>query len=208
MATHDYSIANQSFPATRSDINNALAAIQSSNSAATAPSGTGSTVAGELFYDTSNNQLKVATDANGTFVAASLDSSGDLTVSNDLTVTNDTTVSNDLTVSGDISCAGTISSTSDEKLKTGIKIVTDAVDKVYQLNGVEFTWRKDGRRSAGVIAQNVQNVMPEAVSKQPKLEDSLAVNYNALHALYIEAIKELKDLVDAQAQEIELLKKG
>jgi len=196
MATHDYSIANQSFPATRSDINNALAAIQSSNSAATAPSGTGSTVAGELFYDTSNNQLKVATDANGTFVAASLDSSGDLTVSNDLTV------------SGDISCAGTISSTSDEKLKTGIKKVTDAVDKVYQLNGVEFTWRKDGTRSAGVIAQNVESVMPDAVSKQSKLEDSLAVNYNALHALYIEAIKELKDLVDAQAQEIELLKKG
>jgi len=187
MATHDYSIANQSFPATRSDINNALAAIQSSNSGATAPT---TTVAGELFYDTTANQLKVATNTTGTFVPASVDSSGDLTIT------------------GDLSVGGDITATSDEKLKTGIKTVTDAVDKVYQLNGVEFTWRKDGRRSAGVIAQNVQNVMPEAVSKQPKLEDSLAVNYNALHALYIEAIKELKDLVDAQAQEIELLKKG
>ena len=59
MATHDYSIANQSFPATRSDLNNALTAIKSSNSASAAP--TASLVPGQLFYDTANNVLKVYT---------------------------------------------------------------------------------------------------------------------------------------------------
>jgi len=188
MATHDYSIANQSFPATRSDINNALAAIQSSNSGSTAPT---STVAGELFYDTTANQLKVAVNTTGTFVPASVDSSGDLSISGDLTV------------------VGTISSTSDITLKTGIRNVPNALDKIAGLNGVQFSWRSNGQPSAGIIAQEVEKVLPEAVIKNAKgAEDYLTVNYNALHSLYIEAIKELKDLVDAQSQEIELLKKG
>jgi len=82
MATHDYSIANQSFPATRSDINNALAAIKSSNSAAAAP--TSSLVEGQLFYDTTNDVLKVY---NGTaFNDVALDSGGDLNVTGSLSL--------------------------------------------------------------------------------------------------------------------------
>jgi len=308
MATHDYSIANQSFPSTRSDINNALSAIRSSNSNSTAPSGTGSTVAGQLFYDTANNKLQVATDADATMVDIALDSSGNLAVTGILTCTAqavfnggiqlndddvisvgtgddleiyhngtnsiindngtgslllqvaDTTVASlgsgglditgtlyassnigldstdyisftgntqmdvtlngsnefrfeadgDFHADGDVIAFSTTTS-SDEKLKTGIHTVGDALDKVYRLQGVEFTWKKDGTRSAGVIAQNVEDVMPEAVKEVSALgttPEHKSVNYNALHSLYIEAIKELKDLVDEQAQEIEQLKKG
>jgi hypothetical protein len=55
MAQHDYVIANQTFPATRTDLNNAFGAIVSQNSGATAPS---TTYAYQLWYDTSTNKLK------------------------------------------------------------------------------------------------------------------------------------------------------
>jgi len=55
MAQHDYVIANQTFPATRTDLNNAFGAIVSQNSGASAPS---TTYAYQLWYDTSTNKLK------------------------------------------------------------------------------------------------------------------------------------------------------
>jgi len=186
MATHDYDIANQTFPNFRSDLNSALDAIQSTNSGESAPS---SAIAGHQWYNTTDSKLQVYTGSAWHDVA--LDADGDLAVTNNLTA------------------AGTIQSTSDRNLKTGIHNVQDAVDKVYQLNGVQFTWKKNGEKSAGIIAQDVQKVLPEAVVDNAKGADGyLSVNYNALHSLYIEAIKELKDLVDEQAKEIELLKKG
>ena len=55
MAQHDYVIENQTFPATRTDINNALGAVDSTNAGATAPS---TTYAHQLWYDTTANKLK------------------------------------------------------------------------------------------------------------------------------------------------------
>ena len=56
MAQHDYVIANQTFPATRTDLNNALSAIVSANSGSSAPS---TTYAYQLWYDTTANKLKM-----------------------------------------------------------------------------------------------------------------------------------------------------
>jgi len=56
MAQHDYVIDNQTFPATRTDINNALSAIVSTNAGASAPS---TTYAYQLWYDTTNDILKM-----------------------------------------------------------------------------------------------------------------------------------------------------
>ena len=307
MAIHDYTIGNQSFPATRSDINNALTAIKSSNSDSTAPSA--SLVAGQLFYDTGNSALKVyngssfeelvsgqigaadiaanavgaseiaadavgaseiaanavgaselsisgngtsgqilTSDADGTFSWASLTAGTGLDLSGttfsvetdlrDVThVGRDTTdyitwtnnSSTNIFVNGaerlrvesdgDIHADGDViaysTTISDERLKTGITTVTDALTKVSQLNGVEFTRKNNGQRSAGVIAQEVEKVLPQAI-REKKLplqtgeEDTLykTVEYDALHSLYIEAIKELKGMVESQALEIKELQKG
>ena len=92
----------------------------------------------------------------------------------------------------------------DEKLKDNIKIVDGALDKLHQLRGVTFDWKRDGKSSAGVIAQDVLNVLPEAVTKVVGLktnEEHLTVNYSALTSILIEAIKELK-------AEVEELKNG
>ena len=104
-----------------------------------------------------------------------LESDGDLHVDNDVIAFSTTTAS-------------------DRKLKENIEVVDGALDKIEQLDGVEFNWKKDGKKSAGVIAQDVEKVLPQAVKTVKDLhsdEEYKTVKYDALHALLIEAIKEL-----------------
>ena len=93
-----------------------------------------------------------------------------------------------VSVSGNINAAGEIASQSDERLKSNIKIISGAVDKVKNLQGVTFTFKADNRPSTGLLAQDVQNVMPEAVNQNG---DYLYVSYGNLLGLIVEAIKEL-----------------
>jgi hypothetical protein len=98
---------------------------------------------------------------------------------------------------------------SDVKLKENIERVEGALEKVSQLDGVKFTWKKDGKESAGVIAQNVEEVLPSAVKEVETLdgeEINKHVDYNQLSALFIEAIKELKEENKLLRDEIENLK--
>ena len=96
---------------------------------------------------------------------------------------------------------------SDERLKENITDIENALEKVKQISGVTFNYKEDNRPSAGVIAQQIENVLPVAVSEKelPFLKDDgqkyKVVNYDALHGLLIEAIKEL-------SAEIEELKRG
>lgn len=66
MSQHDLDIANQSFPATRTDINNALKALGSIQSGATAPS---TTYANMLWYDTTNKYVKMRNEANDAWIS-------------------------------------------------------------------------------------------------------------------------------------------
>ena len=66
MSQNDLVIANQNFPATRADINSALQALGSTNSGSTAPA---TTYANMLWYDTSNNILKIRTEANDAWIS-------------------------------------------------------------------------------------------------------------------------------------------
>jgi hypothetical protein len=99
----------------------------------------------------------------------------------------------DFHADGDVIAYSTTTA-SDEKLKDNIKVVDSALDKVCQLKGVTFTWKRDDHPSAGVIAQDVQKVLPEAVKEITDMKGSqhLTVNYPALTSILIESIKELK----------------
>jgi len=91
---------------------------------------------------------------------------------------------------------------SDERLKKDIVKIPNALDKVQQLNGYTFTRIQNNQKSAGVIAQEREKVLPEAVKeKQLPLhtdDDNVykVVEYDAIHGLLIEAIKELKAEID------------
>jgi hypothetical protein len=106
----------------------------------------------------------------------------------------------DLHVDGDVIAYST--TISDERLKDNIEVVDGALDKVKELKGVTFTRKQDGQESAGVIAQDVEKVLPQAVKHKALPlqtgDDGLfkTVQYDALHALLIESIKELSARVE------------
>jgi hypothetical protein len=79
-------------------------------------------------------------------------------------------------------------STSDINLKENIHTVGNALQITEQLRGVSFDWKETGRSSYGVIAQELEAVLPELV-KQGEVK---SVNYNGIIGVLIEAIKELK----------------
>ena len=83
-------------------------------------------------------------------------------------------------------------STSDINLKENIHTVGNALEITEQLRGVSFDWKETGRSSYGVIAQELEEVLPELV----KQGDVKSVNYNGIIGVLIEAIKELKKEVE------------
>ncbi len=82
---------------------------------------------------------------------------------------------------------------SDRRLKDDIK-TSPGLELVSKLRGVSFNWKKDGTKSDGVIAQEIEPVMPEAVTTDPK--GFKTVNYDVMFAPIIESIKELKVMFD------------
>jgi len=109
-----------------------------------------------------------------------------------------------VTVSGNFTATGNITAYSDIRLKEDIKPIEDAVSKVQQLTGNTYT-RNDlkdpERRYGGVIAQEVEVVLPEAVNDSE--DGTKTVDYNAMIALLIESIKELKAEVDDLKTQLE-----
>lgn len=102
-------------------------------------------------------------------------------------------VGTSLTLLGNASTTGTISAanfttTSDVHLKTNISSIENALDLVKRLRGVKFDW-KSGGTEIGVIAQEVENVIPELVTNG----DVKSVKYGNLVAVLIEAVKSLSE---------------
>ena len=84
-------------------------------------------------------------------------------------------------------------SLSDETTKENIKPLTNSLEKVLLLDGVSFNWKDSGKESIGLLAQQVEKIIPEVVQTNEKGEKS--VNYNALVGLLVEAIKELNEKI-------------
>ena len=88
----------------------------------------------------------------------------------------------------------TINSTSDINLKDNIQKIENPLDKIVKIDGVNFNWKRTGELSSGVIAQDVEEVLPQLISKGS--DGFKSVNYNGLVGVLIEAIKELKKEID------------
>tara|TARA_R100000935_G_scaffold9944_1_gene19940 strand:- start:720 stop:1358 length:639 start_codon:yes stop_codon:yes gene_type:complete len=94
------------------------------------------------------------------------------------------------TSAADLYVYGITTSASDVRLKTDIQIISNALEKVASLRGVTFSRVGTGERQTGVIAQDVQKVLPEAIKISDCGEGYLSVAYGNLVGLLIEAIKE------------------
>jgi hypothetical protein len=100
-----------------------------------------------------------------------------------------------VTVSGALNVTGDITAffTSDQRLKDNITPIPNAVDKVLSISGNTFDWNEKSEKEGndvGVVAQEILKVLPEAVTTRDN--GYLAVRYEKLVPLLIEAIKELK----------------
>jgi hypothetical protein len=102
-----------------------------------------------------------------------------------------------LDIIGDIRVSGIVTATdfdsrSDRNLKTNIEVITNPIEKVLQISGVNFNWKENGKASMGVIAQEIEVVLPELVSNT----DPKTVNYNGLIGLLIECVKDQQNQID------------
>jgi len=88
-----------------------------------------------------------------------------------------------------------INSLSDSSLKENVSVIDNALDKIIKIDGVNFNWKSSGKESMGVIAQEVEKILPQLVDESDNLK---SVNYNGLIGLLIEAIKELNNKIDSK----------
>jgi hypothetical protein len=93
----------------------------------------------------------------------------------------------DMSAAGAATFNNDVTAFSDERLKDNIETIDSALDKVTNMRGVTFD--RDGRRGTGVIAQEMQKVMPEVVHDEGEY---MSVAYGNLVGVLIEAVKELK----------------
>ena len=98
----------------------------------------------------------------------------------------DATVSNDLTVSGDVVIS------SDARLKSNIVSLGSTLPKLLQIDGKSYEMK--GKQKIGVLAQEIQEVFPELVSEDDN--EMLAVNYQGLVPVLINALKEQQNEID------------
>lgn len=145
-----------------------------------------------LRLNNSNQSLEI--DPN--VVALVSESVGNLTITENLTVRGSTSlrstdIAGNLRVTGNVTATDFIS-TSDANLKDNIETIEGALDKVNGIRGVTFDWKRDGKPGMGVIAQELEEILPKLVVG----ETQKAVNYNGLIGLLIEAVKELSKEVE------------
>ena len=95
-------------------------------------------------------------------------------------------------------------SASDIKLKTDIKTIENALWKVEQLRGVEYNHIITQDKNIGLIAQEVEHIVPEVIGYNEET-DTKTINYNGLVGLLIEAIKDLKAEINNLNKRIEIL---
>lgn len=154
----------------------------------------------------------VTRDASGNFSAGTITAtlSGNATNISAYTINQNVGSSNSptfagLTVNGTINATADIVAyyTSDKRFKSNIQLITDAVAKVNKLNGVTWDWNEDVNEivkqspKTGLIAQEVQEVLPEVVVE--RVDGYLGLDYSKMMGLMVEAIKE-------QQRQIEELK--
>ena len=140
--------------------------------------------AGEIFYDHTSNYLYFKTAAVSRW---SLDNAGNMIAS------------------GNVTAFGSVS---DERLKENIEVIKNPIEKVKKLKGVTFIYKKNKKKGTGLIAQDLEKVLPEAVYTSETIadkkegeesEEHLAIRYGNTVGLLVEAIKEL----EARIKELE-----
>ena len=152
----------------------------------------GSLVVGQynLSGSTVTNSATQPNPANTAFVIGNGTASNAKSDAFKVMVNGNTTIGNDLTVSGDVVVS------SDSRLKANIVSLGATLAKLSLIDGKTYTMKKNGKQKIGVLAQDIQKVFPELVTIDGK--DMLAVNYQGLVPVLINALKEQDNKISNQ----------
>lgn len=159
-------------------------------------------VKNKIGYSTTNVEINLPCNVTGqaqfdNFVKlnSNLDVSGQSNFQSEMAVNSNVSVSNDLR-------AGNVIIASDQSIKKNITTINDGLSKVLSLRGVEYQLIKDSSNQIGLIAQEVEKVVPQVVKQSGDIK---CVAYPNLVGLLIEAIKELNLKVETLENKIKKL---
>ena len=141
----------------------------------------------EIFHDGNNSVIR----ENG---------QGDLYMQNGTSNTSSNVTFGTINCSS-LTSSGNVTAYSDSRLKTDISTINDALGTVGKLRGVNYKWLRSGQSDIGVIAQEVEAVVPEVVKTTEVagldgMEEVKSVDYGRLVGVLINAINELKSEVE------------
>jgi len=173
-------------------------------------------VAGDIILDADGGDVKI--NDGGVAIAELTNSSTDFVIKS---VTNDkdiifkgvdnssviTALTLDMSAAGAATFNNDVTAFSDERLKENITVIPNAIEKVSQIRGVTYTRndQKDKEKVyAGVIAQEVEKVLPEVVNTTE--DDTKTVAYGNMVGLLIEAVKEQQEQINQLKKQIEEMK--
>ena len=151
---------------------------------------------GDVIFKDAGTEIGRLSNSTSDFVIQSAVSDKDMIFKGNDGGSTITALTLDMSAAGAATFNNEVTAYSDERLKDNIETIDNALDKVMNMRGVTFT--REGRQSTGVIAQEMQKIMPEVVFDKGEY---LSVAYGNMVGVLIEAIKDLK-------AEIDELKKG
>ena len=164
-------------------------------------------VAGDITFDAGGGDILLKDDntlvgtiggfASNNVTIKSEVSDGDVIIQGNDGGSSITALTLDMSAAGAATFNDNVTAFSDERLKDNIETLTHGLDKVEQLRGVTYT--RNEKESIGVIAQEVEKILPEIVLTANDEMGTKSVDYSRITAVLIEAVKELS----ARVKELE-----
>ena len=146
---------------------------------------------GDLYIDDAGGNIYIQAKTGEQSIVAFADGAVDLYYDNSKKLE---TVTGGVSVTGDMTASGNVTAYSDAKLKTEIHTINDALGIVGKLRGVNYKWLSNGQSDIGVIAQEVEEVIPEVVKETE--DGTKTVDYSRIVSVLINAVNELKAEVE------------
>ena len=174
----------------------------------------------DIDYDgdvTFSNGLQVSSIKSSTGnYAIDIDSDGDVRIPQGITLATNAAIKGDsgndalsidnsdnIQIENDLTVAGDVVVSSDARLKTNIVSLGSTLSRLLLIDGKKYKMKKDGNQKIGLLAQEIQEVFPELVSEDDN--KMLAVNYQGLVPVLINAIKEQDLKMKEQGKRLERL---
>ena len=148
---------------------------------------------GEIQFKDAGTEVGIINMASSNFAFESKVSDKDILFKGNDGGSDVTALTLDMSDAGAATFNNNVTAFSDERLKDNIETLEDGLDKVEQLRGVTYT--RDGRENIGVIAQEIEKILPEIVLTANDEMGTKSVDYSRITAVLIEAIKELSERV-------------